>query len=63
MLDLFSGLGGASEAFVQSDDWEVIRIESNPVLSGVPHTQTRDVLEWMDWVQMLGSSNGYLGGT
>ena len=62
MLDLFSGLGGASEAFVQSDDWEVIRIESNPVLSGVPHTQTRDVLEWMDWVQMLGSSNGYPGG-
>ena len=59
MLDLFSGLGGASEAFVQSDDWEVVRIENNPVLSGIPETQNRDVLEWMDWVQMLGTQGDF----
>jgi len=59
MLDLFSGLGGASEAFVQSDDWEVVRIENNPVLSGIPETQNRDVLDWMDWVQMLGTQGDF----
>ena len=35
MLDLFSGLGGASEAMVNDPKWEVLRIENNPLLSGV----------------------------
>lgn len=52
MLDLFSGLGGASEAFVQ-DGWRVIRIENNPLLEYVPHTLTLDVLEWADWIDNL----------
>lgn len=30
MLDLFSGLGGASEAFIQSEKWYVTRIDNNP---------------------------------
>jgi site-specific DNA-cytosine methylase len=38
MLDLFSGLGGASEAFVRAG-WEVMRIENNPLLSEVPNTE------------------------
>jgi hypothetical protein len=38
MLDLCSGLGGASEAFFQSDEWDVIRIENNPLLDHVPGT-------------------------
>jgi hypothetical protein len=37
MLDLFSGLGGQSEAFLQ-DGWDVLRIDNNPLLSGVPRT-------------------------
>jgi len=32
MLDLFCGLGGASEAMVDHPDWEVIRIDNNPDL-------------------------------
>lgn len=44
VLDLFSGLGGFSEAFVQGGD-EVLRVENNPLLSEVPHTTMQDVLE------------------
>ena len=32
MLDLFSGLKGASQAFAVSDDWEVITVDNNPDL-------------------------------
>ena len=48
MLDLCSGLGGASEAFVRAG-WEVVRIENNPVLASkdsgyyVPYTIEDDV--------------------
>ncbi len=42
VLDLFSGLGGFSEAFVRSGD-EVLRVENNPLLSEVPHTTMQDV--------------------
>ncbi len=44
VLDLFSGLGGFSEAFVRSGD-EVLRVENNPLLSEVPHTTMQDVNE------------------
>jgi len=37
VLDLFSGLGGFSEAFLQAGD-EVVRVENNPLLSEVPNT-------------------------
>ena len=32
MLDLFSGLGGASQAMVDHKDWQVERIDNNPLL-------------------------------
>ncbi|MCW3978088.1 MAG: DNA cytosine methyltransferase [Candidatus Bathyarchaeota archaeon] len=44
VLDLFSGLGGFSEAFVRAGD-EVLRVENNPLLSEVPHTTMQDVQE------------------
>lgn len=47
VLDLFSGLGGFSEAFVLAGD-EVLRVENNPLLSEVPHTTMQDVLEMRD---------------
>lgn len=43
MLDLYSGLGGASEAML-ANGWEVKRIENNPLLQGVPNTVLLDVL-------------------
>tara|TARA_R100000388_G_C7237480_1_gene158851 strand:- start:985 stop:1581 length:597 start_codon:yes stop_codon:yes gene_type:complete len=42
-LDLFSGLGGASEAFVNSSNWCVLRIDNNPLLGGVPYTIIKDI--------------------
>lgn len=51
-LDLFSGLGGASEAFVQAG-WTVIRIENNPRLQYVPRTLNLDILEWPAWIDEL----------
>lgn len=53
ILDLDSGLGGASEAFLQAGH-VVFRIELNPLLAYVPHTHTLDVLEWMDWLPDMG---------
>jgi len=47
VLDLFSGLGGFSEAFVLAGD-EVARVENNPLLSEVPHTSMQDVLAMRD---------------
>jgi hypothetical protein len=72
ILDLCSGLGGASEAFIQHPNWTVIRIENNPLLEDVPFTHQLDVLNWVDWIDSfpridviwasppcLGFSNGY----
>lgn len=43
-LDLFSGLGGASEAFTQDlDHWTVLRIDNNPLLANVPFTIIDDI--------------------
>ena len=47
VLDLFSGLGGFSEAFLLNND-EVLRIENNPLLSEVPHTTLMDVRKLRD---------------
>ncbi len=42
MLDLYSGLGGASEAFVLAG-WDVMRCENNPLLMEVPETWEWDL--------------------
>ena len=52
MLDLCSGLGGASEAFVQAG-WNVIRIETNDELQYIPHTHQLNVLDWRNWIDEL----------
>ena len=43
MLDLYSGLGGASEAFVLDNDWSVLRYDNNPELRNVPLTTICDL--------------------
>ena len=48
VLDLCSGLGGFSEAFVHDLGWEVMRIENNPLLSEVPNTEIIDIFEFRD---------------
>ena len=57
-LDLCSGLGGFSQAFVEDPAWGVIRIENNPILSGVEHTRLLDVRHWIDWLPALIAENG-----
>tara|TARA_Y100000004_G_C8954706_1_gene430225 strand:- start:3209 stop:3844 length:636 start_codon:yes stop_codon:yes gene_type:complete len=47
-LDLCSGLGGFSQAFVDAAGWEVMRIENNPLLADVPHTEIMCVKEFRD---------------
>ena len=47
VLDLFSGLGGFSEAFLRAGD-EVVRVENNPLLEEVPNTTLQDVKEMRD---------------
>jgi len=48
MLDLFSGLGGASEAFVRAQGWQVVRIENEPLLEGVESTYMMDAQDFLD---------------
>ena len=43
MLDLYSGLGGASQAFADRG-WEVVRVDNNPLLADVPHTEINDIM-------------------
>jgi len=50
MIDLCSGLGGASEAF-SSAGWEILRIDNNPLMSGVPHTKQMDIFDFEEWVE------------
>ena len=51
ILDLYSGLGGASEAFLESGRWDVMRIENNELLNQVPNTQMVDVKELLSHLQ------------
>ena len=62
VLDLFSGLGGFSEAFVLNND-DVLRIENNPLLSEVEHTVMMDVRKLRDIIAeglSEGNLNPYL---
>lgn len=47
VLDLYSGLGGFSEAFLLAGD-TVQRVENNPLLSEVPETHSMCVLQLRD---------------
>ena len=47
-LDLCSGFGGFSEAFVLSENWEVLRIDNNPLLSEVPEIWIIDIFVFRD---------------
>jgi len=49
VLDLFSGFGGWSQAFVTAGH-EVMRIENNPLLKDIPHTNLMCVKEFRDWI-------------
>jgi len=48
VLDLCSGLGGFSSAFIDDNKWEVMRIENNPLLSEVQDTEIIDIFEFRD---------------
>lgn len=53
-LDLFSGLGGWSEAAtIANHSWEVMRIENNPLLSEVENTIIYDVVKFRDQLRIM----------
>jgi hypothetical protein len=43
-IDLCSGLGGLSEAFVR-EGWTVMRLDNNPRFAEVPHTVIADITD------------------
>jgi len=51
ILDLCSGLGGATAAFMDSSSWEVLRIENNELLRDVPSTLIMDIFEFRDLIE------------
>lgn len=52
-LDLFSGLGGASEAFL--DGWDVLRIDNNPLLLDLaPDTVLCDITDFKATTEVIG---------
>lgn len=50
VLDLCSGLGGFSEAFLEAGH-DVLRIENNPLLRDVPNTKMMCIFEFRDWLE------------
>jgi hypothetical protein len=42
MVDLYAGLGGASEAMIRTG-WDVLRIDNNPLLAGVDNMVMMDI--------------------
>ena len=58
ILDLYSGLGGFSEAFMNDEDYEVMRLEINPMLSNVPNTEIIDCKKFLRELRQL-KSDGY----
>ena len=52
MLDLFSGLGGASEAMLKAG-WDVMRVENNVLLANVPNTYHTCIFDWWAEVKIL----------
>ena len=52
MWGLCAGLGGAEQAFEDSPNWLVVRIDNNPILldHGVENLEILDVLNWASWV-------------
>jgi len=56
VLDLCSGLGGFSEAFVAAGH-EVLRIENNPLLAEVPHTDIIDLFDVRDLLEEVREDN------
>lgn len=44
MVDFFSGLGGASEAFLRDPTWQILRYDNNPQLRDIPFTIMADLL-------------------
>ena len=45
IIDFYSGLGGASESFVQNGRYQVARIDNNVELKDVQHTYIRNILK------------------
>ena len=60
MVDLCSGLGGASQPMVDNG-WDVLRFDNNPLLSEVPYTRIFDILKMPDfeeaqWIDLIWAS-------
>ena len=59
MIDLFSGLGGASEAFIEDQEWFISRIENNPLLQGVKYTHNLDLSKDEDIMMLINAHKNH----
>lgn len=54
LIDLFSGLGGASSAFVNDPAWRVLRIDNNPdLLQFAPDTVMCDLTDTVEALRII----------
>lgn len=53
MLDLFSGLHGASSAFLARSDWEVISVDNNPILNPTICMNVEDLIHTEDFARWV----------
>ncbi len=60
MHDYFAGLGGASEAFILSDEWKVERFDNNQDLDFVENMKIVDIVEIARNVEQLAIEPGTL---
>ena len=58
MYDYYAGLGGASEAFLRSGEWNVQRFDNNSELSFVENMHIVDVVEIAQNVEQLSAQPG-----
>ena len=54
-LCLCSGEGGFLQAFEDMSEWEIVRVDYDEKYASVPHTIIRDVTQWTDWIDEIGT--------
>mgnify|MGYP003650514568 CR=1 FL=1 len=61
MIDMFSGLGGASQAFINDEyNWYVWRLDNNPLLEDIKNTQiTNDMFKTLKCWNLTKSDKTY----
>ena len=55
-LCLGSGEGGFLQAFEDDPEWVIVRVDFDAQYARVPHTIIRDITQWTDWIDEIGTN-------